>query len=126
MIQKDLTAIRRASLFSPNHRTEDYDIFAGTISYLCGKGYQITLHTEYSFLDIEENPGRVFTMLREKASIRHLKTWEKDGCRSVNSSLGIENCGRERMTRLLLDNGIPYPDSIIVDSDNKNIAALLQ
>jgi hypothetical protein len=35
----------------------------------------------------------------------------------INSGYGIENCTRERMTRLLLGNGIPYPQSIIVNTN---------
>ena len=35
----------------------------------------------------------------------------------INSGYGIENCTRERMTRILLGNGIPYPESLIVNTN---------
>ncbi|MDE6842690.1 MAG: hypothetical protein K2J24_04115, partial [Muribaculaceae bacterium] len=35
----------------------------------------------------------------------------------INSGFGIENCTRERMTRLLLGHGIPYPDSLMVNTN---------
>ena len=42
---------------------------------------------------------------------------EDDGCIVINSGYGIENCTRERMTRILMGHGIPYPDSIIVNTN---------
>ncbi|MER8353249.1 hypothetical protein, partial [Acinetobacter baumannii] len=42
---------------------------------------------------------------------------EDDGCIVVNSGYGIENCTRERMTRILMGHNIPYPDSVIVNTD---------
>ena len=35
----------------------------------------------------------------------------------INSGYGIEDCTRERMTRILLGNDIPYPESLIVNTD---------
>ncbi|MDR1382047.1 MAG: hypothetical protein LBJ47_11300 [Tannerella sp.] len=116
MTRKTITGIRRASVFSPNHIGNDSAIFAGTADYLREKGYNVTVCTEQQFLSVRENPERVFTMLRSKQAIRRLQQWEAEGCKSVNSAYGIENTERERMTTLLMANGIPYPDSIIVNT----------
>ena len=43
----------------------------------------------------------------------------------INSGYGIENCTRERMTRILLGNGIPYPESLIVNT-NENVKPMLE
>ena len=59
-------------------------------------------------------------MCREQASIARLQALEDKGCLVINSGYGIENCTRERMTRLLLGNGVPYPDSLIVNT-NENV-----
>ena len=39
---------------------------------------------------------------------------EDDGALVINSGYGIENCTRERMTRILVGSGIPFPESITV------------
>ncbi|MDR1525925.1 MAG: hypothetical protein LBS79_11840 [Tannerella sp.] len=125
MTRKTFTGIRRTPVFSPNHVGNDSAIFTGTADYLCEKGYEVIIYTEDYFLTVRENPERVFTMLRDRDAIRRLQQWENEGCRSVNSAYGIENCGRERMTRLLIENNIPYPDSIVVNTGD-NVVALLK
>jgi hypothetical protein len=116
MKYKTITGIPRASVFSPNHIGNDAAIFNGVAEYLRETGYEVLIRSEQDFINLDENPQRVFTMMRNQEAIRRLQEWEQLGCRSVNSAFGIEQCGRERMTRLLLDNDIPYPDSIIVST----------
>jgi hypothetical protein len=114
MTQKTITGIRRAPVFSPNHVGNDAAIFAGTADYLREKGYHVTIHTEQEYLRLPENPLRVFTMLRDREAILRLQQQEAAGCRAVNSAFGIENCGREQMTKLLTDHQVPYPESVVV------------
>jgi len=116
MKYKTITGIPRASVFSPNHIGNDAAIFNGVAEYLKETGYEVLIRSEQDFINLDENPQRVFTMMRNQEAIRRLQEWEQLGCSSVNSAFGIEQCGRERMTRLLLDNDIPYPDSIIVST----------
>ena len=56
-------------------------------------------------------------MCREQDSIRKLISLEEKDKLVINSGYGIENCTRERMTRMLVGNGIPYPESIIVNTN---------
>jgi hypothetical protein len=126
MTKKTITGIRRASVFSPNHIGNDAAIFTGTTDYLHEKGYRVTIHTEQSFLNLRENPVHVFTMLRNRNAINRLQQWEAEGCKAVNSASGIANCQRERMTRLFLENGVPYPDSIIVNTHDDTVSLLEQ
>ena len=44
----------------------------------------------------------------------------------VNSGYGISNCTREQMTRLLVDNNIPHPRSIITPTKDHHIAQRLK
>lgn len=46
-----------------------------------------------------------------------LQHFEDKGILVINSGYGIENCIRERQARILLGSNIPYPESIIVDTD---------
>jgi Glutathione synthase/Ribosomal protein S6 modification enzyme (glutaminyl transferase) len=120
-----VTGIQRASVFSPNHIGNDAAIFTGTAEYIREQGYHVTILTEQEFLSLPENPQRVFTMLRNQRAIQRLQQWEQEGCITVNSAFGIENGERERMTNLLITGGIPYPDSIIVDT-HEQITPLLK
>jgi len=126
MINKQVTGIQRASLFSPNHIGNDAAIFTGVAGYLIEKGFNVTVLSEQEFLSGHINPERVFTMLRNKNAITRLQKLEKEGCIAVNSAFGIENCERERLTKLLIENNIPYPDSIIVDTHESIISLLEQ
>lgn len=126
MTKRTITGIQRASVFSPNHIGNDAAIFTGTAEYIREKGYHVTILTEQEFLSVLENPEHVFTMLRDRSAIQRLQQWETEGCIAVNSAFGIENGERERMTRLLLEHNIPYPESIIVDTDEHVIPLLEQ
>ena len=125
MINKYITGIQRASVFSPNHIGNDAAIFSGVAGYISENGYIVTVLSEQEFLSVSENPERVFTMLRNRSAIKRLQQWEKDGCIAVNSAFGIENCERERLTKLLTEHNIPYPNSIIVNS-HENVIPLLE
>jgi len=105
--------IQRHMLFSPNHIGNDAAIFNAVADYLRSRGHAVTLYTEQDFLKAKLNDGVVFDMVRSKAAVRHLQRLERKGLVAVNSGFGIENCTREKMTRLLLDNDIPHPDSVI-------------
>jgi len=53
----------------------------------------------------------------QRGAVPQLISLEERGRLVINSGYGIENCTRERMTRILLGNGIPYPESLIVNTN---------
>ena len=59
----------------------------------------------------------IINMCRELRSIDLLQKREDAGALVINSGYGIENCTRERMTRILLGSNIPHPDSLMVNTD---------
>ncbi|MBQ4007172.1 MAG: hypothetical protein II603_01415, partial [Muribaculaceae bacterium] len=71
------------------------------------------------------NEDFIMTMCRQQESIDNLQKLEDSRRLVINSGYGIENCTRERMTRILLGNGIPYPESLIVNTD-ENIKGMLK
>jgi len=125
MKQPTITGITRSSVFSPNHIGNDAAIFNGVAEYIMEKGYTVTIFSEQEVRSLTENPEHVFTMLRDPDAIKRMQQWEKEGCRCVNSAFGIENCGRESMTRLLLARNIPYPDSVVCPT-NEQVSPLLE
>ena len=110
----------RSGAFSPNHVGNDTAIFNLTAEALRKRGCQVNVYGEEEFHKAEIDEPVIMTMARETESIEKLKQLEDEGRIVVNSGYGIENCTRERMTRLLVGNGIPYPDSLIVNT-NENV-----
>lgn len=120
MAEIKIAGVMRAGTFSPNHVGNDTAIFNLTSEALRKRGCQVNVYSEEEFLNAEITEPVIMAMCREAKSIAKLKQLEDDGRLVVNSGYGIENCTRERMTRLLLGNGVPYPDSIIVNT-NENM-----
>lgn len=107
----------RAGAYSPNHIGNDAAIFNATAEQLRKRGCEVRVYSEKQFQETDIREEIVMNMCREQASIRKLIALEERGRLVINSGIGIENCTRERMTRILLGNGIPYPESIIVNTN---------
>ena len=107
----------RAGAYSPNHIGNDAAIFNAVAEQLRRRGCQVTIYNEEQFVNDAIEERIILNMCRERSSIEKLQHLEDEGCLVVNSGYGIENCTRERMTRMLLGNNIPYPESLIVDTD---------
>jgi len=107
----------RAGAYSPNHIGNDAAIFNAAADQLRKRGCEVTVYSEEQFRNSEITEEVVLNMCREQESIRKLISLEERGRLVINSGYGIENCTRERMTRILLGNGIPYPESLIVNTN---------
>lgn len=126
---KSLTfaGIQRYSLFSPNHVGNDAAIFSAVAQFLKENGHVVNMYTEQEFMANSLNETFVVTMMRSKAAVQKLQALEQEkGVVAVNSGFGIENCTREKMTRLLLDHQIPHPKSLIWGTSDGIPAALLE
>jgi len=124
MKKYNILGVTRASIFSPNHIGNDGFIFNATADCLKEMGHNVTLRSEQEFLTTTQREQLVFTMLRSEASMKKLQQWEQKGTIAVNSAFGIANCGREEMTQTLIENGIPHPTSLIVNTDEPIINQL--
>lgn len=113
-----IAGIRRGSQYSPNHIGNDAAIFNLTVEYLKRRGCLVEEYTESEFIDATRiDADVIFNMARDKYSIKKLQDLEFAGKTVINSGFGIENCTREKMTRLLLSNHIPHPNSLIVNTN---------
>ena len=115
----------RAGAYSPNHIGNDAAIFMAVCEHLRKRGCEVRTMTEEEFQTDPVEERFVIDMCREASSIAKLERLQEEGRLVVNSGFGIENCTRERMTRLLMGNGFPHPDSVIVDT-NENVRPLLE
>ena len=121
----NIAGIMRAGAYSPNHIGNDTAVFNATAEQLRKRGCIVNIYSEEQFNKQGVNEDFIMTMCRQQESIDNLQKLEDSGRLVINSGYGIENCTRERMTRILLGNGIPYPESLIVNTD-ENIKGMLK
>lgn len=112
-----IAGVMRAGAYSPNHIGNDAAIFNATAEQLRKRGCEVRMYSEEQLISGEVEESVVVNMCREHRSILILEQMEDDGRLVINSGYGIENCTRERMTRILLGNNIPYPDSLMVNTN---------
>ncbi len=115
-----IVAISRGSEFSPNHINNDEQIFCEVINNLKKLGVKSRVVNEKEFVDERIECDLVYGMVREKKCLERLKLLEEEGVTVINSAFGIENCCRDSMTKLLLENNIPHPQSLIFNINKKH------
>jgi NDP-sugar pyrophosphorylase family protein len=116
--RKQIAGVRRSPCYSPNHIGNDAAIFDATIEQLKKRNYDVKEYSEEEFQKNLIEEDLIFNMARDTPSIRKLQRLEDSGKIVINSGYGIENCTREKMTRILLSNHIPHPRSLIIATDN--------
>lgn len=126
MADINIAGIMRAGAFSPNHIGNDAAIFNLVADQLRKRGCAFTTYSEEQLIAGQVKEHIVVNMCREQRSIAKLQELEDAGDLIVNSGYGIENCTRERMTRILVGCGIPYPESLIVNTDEGVREALVK
>lgn len=120
-----IAGIMRAGAFSPNHIGNDAAIFNLVADHLRKRGCEVTIYSEEQLIAGQVEERIIMNMCREQRSIRLLQELEQDGALVINSGFGIENCTRERMTRILVGSNIPYPESLMVNT-NEGVKGALQ
>ena len=114
-----IAGIMRAGAYSPNHIGNDAAIFNATADQLRKRGCTVNIYSEDQFISGKVSERIILNMCREQESIHLLQKMEDEGRIVINSGYGIENCTRER-----IGNNIPYPDSIIVNTNEAVIDEL--
>ena len=121
MAEIKIAGIMRAGAYSPNHIGNDAAIFNAVADQLRRRGCEVEVFSEEQFLTTTPSQKFIIDMCRERDSVLKLQQLEEEGRLVINSGFGIENCTRERMTRILLGNNIPTADSLIVNTNEKII-----
>ena len=117
MAQVKIAGILRAGAFSPNHIGNDAAILHMVAEQLRKRSCEVNLYSEEQFLSGAVSERIILNMCRERESYQRLQRLEDEGALVINSGYGVENCVRERLTRIMMSRSIPYPDSLIVDTD---------
>lgn len=124
MAEIKIAGVMRASAFSPNHIGADAAIFNMVAEQLRKRGCEVAAYSEEEFIAGAVGENIIMAMCREPRSVELLQQREDAGALVINSGYGIENCGRERLSRILLGSNIPYPETIVANT-NESIRATL-
>jgi glutathione synthase/RimK-type ligase-like ATP-grasp enzyme len=114
-------AISRGQKYSPNHVENDSFILNNTIHELIVRGHKVSIYHEDEIKDETLNEKFIFTMIRGSHALGVLQKAEKRGCLVLNGTAGVLNCYREFMAMKLPEANIPFPRSLVVDTDNPDI-----
>ena len=117
MAETKIAAILRAGAYSPNHIGNDAAIINLTCEQLRKRGCAVKTYSEEQLIAGAVTEPNVIHMCRDQRSFPVLQAMEEEGRVVINSGYGVENCTRERLTRILLGSGFPYPESIIVNTN---------
>lgn len=107
----------RARAYSPNHIGNDAAIFNFVAEQLRKRGCVVNVYSEEQFIADGVDESIVLDMCRDGRSIKRLQAMEDAGAIVINSGYGIENCIRERLARILKGSALPYPDTLVVNTD---------
>lgn len=119
-----IAGVLRAGAYSPNHIGNDAAIFNLVADELRKRGCEVNTYSEEQLAAGKVSEKIIVNMCREVRSIHYLQQCEDEGALVINSGYGIENCTRERMTRILMGSGIPYPESLMVNTDEAVVDAM--
>lgn len=111
--------VSRGNEYSPNHVDNDAAILRLAAEALERMGCEVTIYPEKEFVAQNIEGDFIFDMARDRATIERLKKLEDGGALVVNSAYGIDNCVRQQMTELLVENEVPHPRSFIISTDEK-------
>lgn len=117
MAEITIAGIMRAGAYSPNHIGNDAAIFNAVAENLRKRGCIVNIYSEDQFIAGNVTENIIVNMCREQKSIALLQKMEDEGRLVINSGYGIENCTRERMTRILIGSNIPHPESLMVNTN---------
>lgn len=121
-----IAGILRAGVYSPNHIGNDAAILNLTAEQLRKRGCEVKIYSEEQLIAGQVNEDIIVSMCRDQRSLPILQRKEDEGALVINSAYGVENCIRERLTRILIGNNIPYPESLIVNTNEAIIPMMKQ
>lgn len=116
----EIAGIERKTEYSPNHEYNDYLIIQDTARELKKLGASVNIYKEDDLFDIDIKEDFIFSMVQSPAGSQKLMEISKNKLLVINTPESVRNCYRYNMNRILEENNIPFPKSIIVDTDIKD------
>jgi glutathione synthase/RimK-type ligase-like ATP-grasp enzyme len=110
----NIAGISRKTEFSPNHVLNDFLIVNKTAEELSKLGVEVKLYDESVLSPEIIGEDYIFSMVQGPIGINTLLKIAPHKRFIINSPQSVLNCYRYNMVKLLPENGIPFPKSIIV------------
>lgn len=111
--------IKRGKEYSPNHLENDSLIFNKTIEELEKLGGKVCVYDEDLVSENLIKEEFIFNMIRGSVSLEKLFKIKENGSFIINPPQSILNCYRENMAKLLPESGVPFPESILVNTNEE-------
>ena len=110
--------ISRELAHSPGREVDDAEILRATAGRLESLGLSVTLLTPEEAAEAGDPPPLAFLMCERLPILEKLARWEERGARLVNRVESIRNTYRDRMIPLVERHGVPFPESVLVATDD--------
>jgi len=120
----EIAGIKRKVEFSPNHVSNDFLIMQETAEELRKFGAKVTIYSEEDLFDVEINEDFIFSMVQSPQGSKKLLEIAKNKKFVLNTPESVINCYRYNMNRIMEESNIPFPKSIIIDTDTKDFIFL--
>ena len=109
--------ITREPVFSPGKFLEaDRAVLELVAAELRGRGHAVDVVAADDPWPEPIDDTVVFTMCQGPAALARLARWHDRGVRIVNTPEGILNCQRHRTVERFAHSGLPFPDTVLVDT----------
>ena len=117
--------IRRKTEFSPNHVENDLMIINKTAERLQELGAEVAMVDEGELTSRALDGDFIFSMVQGPKGIKTLGEIANTGHPVIiNSPDSVSNCYRINMVKLLPENGIPFPQSVILPTGTKSLSGV--
>ena len=119
-----IAGIARKTEFSPNHELNDFLIIQKTAEELTKLEAKVKVYREEDIFNEEIKEDYIFSMVQSPDGSKQLLEIAKDKKFVINTPESVRNCYRYNMNRILEENKIPFPKSMIVNTDTSNFEFL--
>ncbi len=110
-----LLGIYREHECSPGrHRSNDARLLETDADALRIDGFDVELTSFEHAADHRDSADLVFSMCQLRATLETLADWERQGTSVINSPRAALNTHRDRLPALMIDGGVPFPETRLV------------
>ncbi len=120
----EIAGITRKTEFSPNHELNDFLIMQKTAEELMQAGVKVKMYREEDIFTEEIAEDFIFSMVQSPEGSKKLLEIARDKKFVINTPESVRNCYRYNLNRILEENKIPFPRSIIINTDETDFSFL--
>ena len=117
-----LLGIYREPEYSPGrHRSNDAWLLETVAEALRVEGWTVDLATLDRAAARRDGAALIFSMCQGRAALETLARWVRDGAAIVNSPRAARNTHRDRLPALMVEAGVPFPETRLVDTRSPHL-----